>query len=123
MLQKLYKPTCIDLILTNKHSYFQHSHVFENGLSNFHFLTVAVFKMGLEKLKPKVIVYRNYKNFNNYKFQADMQICRFIYLFIYLLMNVYNGYNPAVKGTLYIIYNNISLMSCFRPKTKRTVQV
>ena len=39
--------------------------------------------MGFEKLKPKVIVYRNYKNFNNYKFQADMQICRFIYLFIY----------------------------------------
>ena len=40
------KPKCIDLILTNKPSYFQHSNVFETGLSDFHVLTVTEFKMG-----------------------------------------------------------------------------
>ena len=40
------KPKCIDLILTKKLSYFQHSNVFETGLSDFHVLTVTEFKMG-----------------------------------------------------------------------------
>ena len=44
------KPKCIDLILTNKPSYFQQSNIFETGLSNFHLLTVKEFKMGLENL-------------------------------------------------------------------------
>ena len=56
------KPKCIDLILTNKPSYFQHSNVFETGLSDFHLLTVTEFKMGFQKLKPQVITYRSYKN-------------------------------------------------------------
>ena len=46
------KPTCIDLILTKKPSYFQHSNVFEIGFSDFHLLTVKEFKMGFQKLKP-----------------------------------------------------------------------
>ena len=41
-----------------KHSYFQHSNVFETGLSDFHLLTVTEFKMGFQKLKPQVITYR-----------------------------------------------------------------
>ena len=69
------KPTCIDLILTNKPSYFQHSNVFETGLSDFHLLTVTEFKMGFQKLKPQVITYRNYKKFNNDRFQADIKTC------------------------------------------------
>ena len=52
------KPKCIDLILTNKPSYFQHSNVFETGLSNFHLLTVTEFKMEFQKLKPQLITYR-----------------------------------------------------------------
>ena len=31
------KPTCTDLILTNKTSCFQYRRVFETDLSNFHF--------------------------------------------------------------------------------------
>ena len=46
------KPTCIDLRLTNKPSYFQHSSVFETGLSDFPVLTATEFKMGFRKLKP-----------------------------------------------------------------------
>ena len=46
------KPTCIDLILTNRPNIFQHSSTFERGLSDFHLLTVPEFKMGFQKLKP-----------------------------------------------------------------------
>ena len=69
------KPTCINLMLTNKPSYFQHSNVFETGLSDFHLLTITEFKMGFQK--PRVRTYRNHKIFNNDKFQADIKTCRF----------------------------------------------
>ena len=62
------KPTCIDLILTNKLNCFQHGDVFETDLSDFHLLTVTEFKMGFQKLKPQAITYSNYKNFNNDRF-------------------------------------------------------
>ena len=56
------KPTCIELILANKPSYFHHSQVFETGLSNFDLLTVTELKMTYQKFKPQVITYGNYKN-------------------------------------------------------------
>ena len=34
-------PTCIDLILTNRPGYFQHSNVFDTGISDFHLLIVT----------------------------------------------------------------------------------
>ena len=33
--------------------------------------------MGFQKLKPQVITYRNYKNFNNDRFQTDIKTCGF----------------------------------------------
>ena len=53
------KPACIDLLLKNKPSYFQHSNVFETGLSDLHLLTVTELMMGFQKLKPYVKTYRN----------------------------------------------------------------
>ena len=38
-------PSCIDLILTNKPSYFQNNCVIETGLSDFHKLTMTTFVM------------------------------------------------------------------------------
>ena len=35
------KPTCTDLKLTNQPNCFQHSHVFETGISDFRLLTVT----------------------------------------------------------------------------------
>ena len=67
------KATWIDLILTKKPSYLQHSNAFETGLPDFHFLTVTEIKMGFQKLKPQIITYLNYKNFNNDKLQTDMK--------------------------------------------------
>ena len=65
------KPTCINLILTNQPSCFQHSKVFETGLSDFHLLTFTEFKMSFQKLQPK-INYKDYTNFDNEKFWLDI---------------------------------------------------
>ena len=66
------KPTCIDLILTNQPCCFQHSKVFKAGFSDFHLLTVTELKMSSQKLQPKIINHRDYKNFDNEKFQSDI---------------------------------------------------
>ena len=44
----------------------------QTGLSDFHLLTVTKFKMGFQKLKPKIIAYRDHKNFDNAKFRYDI---------------------------------------------------
>ena len=66
------KPSCIDLILTNKPRSFQHSCVIETGLSDFHKMTVTVMKILFEKLQPRVVNYRDYKHFENHKFRTDL---------------------------------------------------
>ena len=53
--KNLDNPTSIDLILTNRPSYFQHGTVFETGLSDFHLLTVTEFKTGFQKPEPKIM--------------------------------------------------------------------
>ena len=58
-------PTCIDLILRNSSRSFQNSSVFETGLFDFHKITITVLKQYFPKLKPKVVNYRDYQNFQN----------------------------------------------------------
>ena len=70
-----YTLTCIDLILTNRPNYFQQNSVFETGLSDFHMIVVTELKMGFQKLKPRILAYRNYKHFDNEKFRSDIQSC------------------------------------------------
>ena len=65
-------PSCIDLILTNSPRSFQNSGVFETGLSDFHKLTTTVLRRYFPKLKPKVIIYRDYQNFRNDEFRAEL---------------------------------------------------
>ena len=65
-------PSCIDLILTNCPKSFQNNSVFETGLSDFHKMTITVMKQHFSKLKPKVISYRDYKNFRNNEFRAEL---------------------------------------------------
>ena len=69
MLQNSDKPTCIDLILTNRPSYFQQS-VFETGLSDFHMTVATDLKMGFQKRKPHIVAYRDYTHFDNEKSQT-----------------------------------------------------
>ena len=65
-------PTFIDLILKNHARCFQHSGIHETGFSDFHKLTFTVLKMFYAKQKPRIIKYRDYKNFNNITFRMDL---------------------------------------------------
>ena len=95
-------PTSINLILTNRPSYFQHSTVFETGLSDFHLLTITEFKTSFHKREPKIIKYRDYKNFDNNKFRSEILRCNFDYInlrtFKETVFNIFNKYAPIKKN-------------------------
>ena len=48
------------------------SSVFETGLSDFHKLTTTVLKQYFPKPKPKTVNYRDYRNFRNDEFRAEL---------------------------------------------------
>lgn len=56
------KPTCIDLILTNVPRMFQSTCVTETRLSDFHLMTVTVIKRTFKKVRPWIILYRDFSN-------------------------------------------------------------
>ena len=62
----------IDLFLTNTPLSFQKTHVSETGLSDYHKLITTFFKANFSRLRPKVLSYRNYKNFIESKFLNDL---------------------------------------------------
>ena len=62
----------IDLFLTNTPLSFQKTHVSETGLSDYHKLITTFFKTNFSRLRPKVLSYRNYKNFIESKFLNDL---------------------------------------------------
>ena len=98
-------PTSIDLILTNRPSYFQHSTVFETGLSDFHLLTITEFKTSFHKREPKIIKYRDHKNFDNNKFRSEILKCNFNYTdlrtFKETVFNIFSKYPPIKKNMLH----------------------
>ena len=94
-------PTSIDLILTNRPSYFQRSAVFETGLSDFHLLAMTEFKTSFQKREPKIIKYRDYKNFDNNKFRSEILKRNFNYTdlrtFKETVFNIFNKYAPIKR--------------------------
>ena len=62
----------IVLILRNKPNSFQKAMAIETGLSDFQKLVSTFFKSHYSRLKPKIVYYRNYKNFNNSNFLKDL---------------------------------------------------
>ena len=66
------KPSCIDVIVTNKPISFQNSGVIETGLSDFHRMTVIITKMTSQELNPRIINYRDYKFFDNIRYRNDL---------------------------------------------------
>ena len=66
--KKYNNTSCVDLIITDKPRSFQNSYTFETGLSDFHKMTLTALKSSFAKQKPRVLIYRNYKFFNNYLF-------------------------------------------------------
>ena len=66
------KPTCIDLMVTNKPRFFNNSSVVETGPSNFLKMTLVVMRACFVKQTPKVVYYRDYKKFSNDLFRNDI---------------------------------------------------
>ena len=62
-------------------------------------LTVTELKMEFQKLKPQVIIYRNYKNFDNDKLQVDIKTSRFdknvVNSFKETILSIFNKYAPV----------------------------
>ena len=66
-------PSCIDLFLTNRPRSFQCTTTIETGISDFPKLVVTVLKTFYKEQRPKIIHYRNYKNFENGNFRQDLK--------------------------------------------------
>ena len=73
-LKILGKPTCIDLMLRNRNRSFQNSCVIDADLCHLGKMTVTVLRSHLNKLSPKIIQYRDYKNFSKDTFRSELDI-------------------------------------------------
>ena len=62
----------IDLMLTNRKHSFMKSQSFETGFSDHHHVIYTILKSTYVKLSPKIIRYREYKNFHKEEFQRDL---------------------------------------------------
>ena len=61
--------SCIDLIITSRHSLHQLSHAFEAGISDHHLMVYTTLKSAYTKLEPKILRKRSYKE----PFLRDLQ--------------------------------------------------
>ena len=97
-------------MLTNRNRSFQFSCVIDTGLSDFHKITVTVLRSHLNKLGPKIIYYRNYKNFSNDGFRPELviengnlQIFNDFDSFLAKCKNVLNRTEPLKQSMLELI--------------------
>ena len=67
------KPSCIDLIITNRPKCFLVSVTLDTGLSDFHKMTLAVMKIFYKKQKSTIIAYCSHRHFSNEAFVAGVQ--------------------------------------------------
>ena len=70
--KNLKNSSCIDLILTISPYSFHNSCVIETGLSDFQKMIVSVMKTTFQKLKPRIVKYRDYTQFSNYNFRKNL---------------------------------------------------
>ena len=59
-------------MLTNRKHSFMKSQSFETGFSDHHHMIYTILKSTYVKLPPKIIRYREYKNFHKEEFQRDL---------------------------------------------------
>ena len=71
------KPSCIDLILTNRSQSFQTTCAIETGLSDFPRMTVSLLKMQFRKLPPRIFSFRDFSNYHNANFINSLAEIRF----------------------------------------------
>ena len=73
-LKKFNNPSCIDLYLTNSSKSFEKCFTLETGMSDFHKLIITILKVKPDKLPPRIIKYRDYKNFESKAFNNKLQV-------------------------------------------------
>ena len=66
-------PSCIDLIMTHRKSYFKNTCATVTGISDFHKLTSVSLKSQILKAPPKIKTYKNYKTFDENRFNEDLK--------------------------------------------------
>ena len=101
-------PSCIDLILTNRNRSFQGSYLIETGISDFHKMTLTVMKSYFKKQEPKILTYRDYKNFSNEKLRHDLKSdlsrgnidISQLEIFIECILNILNTMAPIKKRSV-----------------------
>ena len=67
------KPSCVNLIITNRPKCFKNSVTLETFLSDFHKMTLTVMEVFHKKQKPTIFIYRGFKHSSNEVFMADVQ--------------------------------------------------
>ena len=77
-------PSCVDLFLANSYRSFQNSTAVCTGLSYFHKMTVTVLKTTFHQAKPKEILYRDYRDFDEDNLKRALRV---IINFCMLLFN------------------------------------
>ena len=70
---KIQKPSCIDFILTNSPLRFYRNDILLTRLSDCDKLQLLVFKTSFSKSKPKEIINRNFKKFNEKNFNQELR--------------------------------------------------
>ena len=70
---KSINPTCIDNFLTNKKTCFMKTVTFETGVTDHRKLIGMMVRSTFAKGKPKKMFYRCYRNFDNKKFEEELQ--------------------------------------------------
>ena len=73
VFKNLEKPSCIDFLLRKSKSNFDGAIVLESRLSDFQKLAVPVLKSYFKKEDPRVIIYGDYKYFDNEKFSNELE--------------------------------------------------
>ena len=68
------RPSCIDLFLTNNWKCFEDCLILVTGLSGFYRLIVIITKTKLERFPPKIVNYRDYKNFDTRVFKDRLEL-------------------------------------------------
>ena len=110
-------PTCIDLMLTNRMTYFQNTRTIETGLSDVNKMTVTVMKTSFKKHSANVISYGDYKGFSNTLVNEELEYMLFernFYNasndnFVDMTMNIVNRMTPLKQK--FIRANNSNFMT------------
>ena len=75
MFYKCTKSHFHDMILTNRCECFQNSCTIETGISDHHKMVITALKTFFIKLKPCIVKYRCYTNFDADSFKSELNHC------------------------------------------------